>query len=147
MKYKDLKMGDWFIHDGRKYIKTETYSGDIVDISLENDTFGTPVPSIDDEEEVNFLTKLLYRERKDYEIPDKGGFIITDMPEGILCRFKNFEWYFTIYHGYFVDICNKFPGRCGAWLPISKMDTTQPVNIVCKADIDFQEAFDKLSIV
>lgn len=34
MKYKDLKMGDWFIYDGRKYIKTETYSGDIVNISL-----------------------------------------------------------------------------------------------------------------
>lgn len=111
MKYKDLKMGDWFIHDGRKYIKTETYSGDIVNISLENDTFGTPVPSINDEEEVNFLTKILYRERKDYEIPDKDSFIIEDMPEGILCRFKNFEWYFTIYHGYFIDICNKFPGR------------------------------------
>lgn len=91
MKYKDLKMGDWFIHDGQKYIKTETYSGDIVNISLENSTFGTPMPSINDEEEVNFLTKILYRERKDYEIPDKDSFIIEDMPEGILCRFKNFE--------------------------------------------------------
>lgn len=147
MKYKDLKMGDWFIHDGQKYIKTETYSGDIVNISLENRTFGTPMPSINDEEEVNFLTKILYRERKDYEIPDKDSFIIEDMPEGILCRFKNFEWYFTIYHEYFIDICNTFPGRCGAWLPISTMNTTQPVNIVCKADIDFQETLDRLGIV
>ena len=139
MKYKELQVGDWFIHDGRKYIKTVTYSGDIVNISLENNTFGTPMSSIDDEEEVNFLTKILYRERKDYEIPDKDSFIIEDMPEGILCEFKNFEWYFTIYHGYFIDICNKFPCRCGAWLPISVMDTTQPVSIVCKADMDFPE--------
>lgn len=147
MKYKELQVGDWFIHDGQKYIKTVTYSGDIVNISLENNTFGTPMSSIDDEEAVNFLTKILYRERKDYEIPDKDGFIITDMPEGILCEFKNFEQYFTIYHEYFIDICSQFPGRCGAWIPISVMDTTQPVSIVCKADIDFQETLDRLDIV
>ena len=139
MKYKELQVGDWFIHDGQKYIKTVTYSGGIVNISLENNTFGAPMLSIDNEEEVNFLTKILYRERKDYEIPDKDSFTIEDMPEGILCEFKNFEWYFTIYRGYFIDICNKFPCRCGAWLPISVMDTTQPVSIVCKADIDFPE--------
>lgn len=147
MKYKDLNIGDWFTYNGCKYIKTFNHVEEYVNISLENETFGIPALFINEDEEVNFLTKLLYRERKNYEIPDKDSFTIEDMPEGILCCFKKFEWYFTIYHGYFIDICNKSPEHCGIWLPANEMDTTQPVSIVCKADIDFQETLDTLEII
>lgn len=147
MKYKDLEIGDWFTYNGYKYIKTLDYVEGYVNISLENDTFGTPMPPIDDEEEVSFLTKLLYRERKDYEIPDKDSFTLEDMPEGILCEFNGYGWYFTIYNGYFIDICSKLPGRCGVWCPVKNMDTTRPASMVCKADINFQETLDNLDIV
>lgn len=138
MKYKELNIGDWFIHNGRKFIKTKSCSEDIIDVSLENDNFGTPMLyfTIDDDEEVEFLTQFTYT--KPRNIDDDTIHELRDVPNGALCSFSNTrDDYFVLFSGWAIDITS--PSRvCGAWHPIDYADET-PFNLMMAGTFKYKE--------
>lgn len=138
MKYKELNIGDWFIHNERKFIKTISYSGDTIDVSLEENNFGTPMllSTIDDDEEVKFLTEFTYTKPRD--IDDDAIRELRDVPNGALCSFNNApNDYFVLFSGWAIDITS--PSRvCGAWRSIDYAGET-PFNLMMAGVFKYEE--------
>lgn len=138
MKYKDLKMGDWFTYNGEHLIKTQNDYDEYHNFYIDGAHFGERHNAIDDDEEVDFLTKISYTPSN----PDWVGetFSLRKAPPyTLLCCSQVPEIRFIIFARYKIDIGNTCGGNYnGYWENVDELHDV-PVEVVGALDLDFPE--------
>lgn len=138
MKYKDLKMGDWFIYNGEHLIKTQNEYDEWHNFYIDGAHFGERHNAIDEDEEVDFLTKISYVPPN----PELVGktFSLRKAPSYVLLRCKEApEIRFIIFARYMIDVGNTYCGNYnGYWNDVNELCDV-PVEIMGALDLDFPE--------